>query len=508
MKYIASLLIGLFGIFWIIPTSFAAIDFDVTPIKYELDANPGDTLNIPATLINRGVDTFTIVTGTSDFEPTGNTGNPRFVRYSELVHPDQQLSTWLSLSSTGFIINASETKIVDVTINVPVDATPGGHYGAVFFKNNAAESASAGTVGINIDYGILILVNVSGEVVTSWSIGWGGSTITWGESRVRDICPLWDNSGNLQDGTCEKGWETTPIDNSPVGIDDCIVDFTASNIDGKCFDNPFNPDDLTDDIPWDDENTNPDNISDENTGDENTNDTTNNEQPDEEDEFNIVFDIPFENNGNTHIKPDGWIVIKDENGKPIKQIGEKLVKNERGAVIGKEIVDYLPLNDEDWNVLPNSTRNFGYEWKWFPYRDINWEIAYRTPWDYYTLKNQGNAGFLMFWERVSQRKQYKTLTADINVSYLDNEWKEIEFNSAQKFRIAYIEQYIGINPYVLLPILLLLWVLGFWFIIIAAKKTHCINKDCKKKIKRKLATCPACKTKQHPKKKTKKTKKK
>ncbi len=32
---------------------FAAIDFDVTPIKYELEADPGDSIVLPATLINK-----------------------------------------------------------------------------------------------------------------------------------------------------------------------------------------------------------------------------------------------------------------------------------------------------------------------------------------------------------------------------------------------------------------------------------------------------------------------
>ncbi|MDC0505971.1 hypothetical protein OAN96_00065 [Candidatus Gracilibacteria bacterium] len=486
-----------------------AINFDVSPIKYEIDLGPGDSGTYTATLYNRGSGSVDIVTSTSDFEPTGNTGQPRFVRYSELVHPDQQLSTWITLDTAGFTITPKSTHVMNFTIDVPANATPGGHYGAVFFKKEG-DILGSGIVGIHVDYGVLVLVNVSGEVVSTGSVDTSGITIGGGGVSPRDICPNGDTSGKPRDGKCSA--DDRP-NNNPLGIDKCIIDLTPSNFDGKCIENPFrdNQDDIQNgDSPEDNNNDNNnlvDNGDDSSTGENSdtgtssTDSTTDSnisgdnggESDTPEENFNVVFDVPFENDGNTHIKPNGSIVVKDERGRPIKQIGEKLIKNDRGAVIGKEIVDYLPLNDEKGNVLPSSSRVFGYEWKGFPYRDINGEIAYRTPGEYYTLKNQKNSTFLMFWERVCKRKQFKTLTADIELSYINNEGKEIEFNSAKEFKIQYIEQYIGINPYVVLPLILfiLLW-LGWWWFILLFKRKRCINKDCEKRIKKKLKVCPNC----------------
>jgi len=85
-------------------------------------------------------------------------------------------------------------------------------------------------------------------------------------------------------------------------------------------------------------------------------------------DFNIKFDIPFDNSGNTHIKPLGKIILKDENGKELKAIGKEVIVNDLGAVIGEKIVDYIPINDTGGNVLPKTKRIFESEWKGFPYK--------------------------------------------------------------------------------------------------------------------------------------------
>lgn len=85
---------------------------------------------------------------------------PAFVRKSELVFEDQQLSTWISLSEPSITLAPGEEKSINFTIQVPEDATPGGHYAAVFFKNPGSETSAGGNIGINVDYGILILLKV------------------------------------------------------------------------------------------------------------------------------------------------------------------------------------------------------------------------------------------------------------------------------------------------------------------------------------------------------------
>ena len=156
-----------FGIFFasfcIFSSVFAAIDFTFTPIKYELTVATGSTITKPATLKNNSNKPVTIITGKSDFQSNGTDGTPSFVRRSELVYQDQELSSWITIDTPQFTIASGEEITINFTIDVPENATPGGHYGAIFFKNPGSENSTGGNIGINVDYGILILLDVGGE---------------------------------------------------------------------------------------------------------------------------------------------------------------------------------------------------------------------------------------------------------------------------------------------------------------------------------------------------------
>jgi len=232
----------------------------------------------------------------------------------------------------------------------------------------------------------------------------------------------------------------------------------------------------------------------------NTQETENKEENNSEEEFEIIFEIPFENTWNSHIKPKWSVTLVDEDWNTIKQIWREVIINDNGAVIGDKIVDYIPINDTEGNVLPKTLRVFEWEWKWFPYKkyDESWEqvTTYWTPGEYYTNQNISERQFLNIWERVSQKQENKKITALINVAYTNHEWEEIEFNSAQDFEIQYVKEYIWVNPYVILffimilVILLLVWI---WFWIIGKRKKKC--KHCKAKVRKNWKVCPKCKKK-------------
>ena len=466
--------IFLCSIFFItsLDTTFWAIDFSFTPIKYELEMSTGSTLIRPATLENKWTDTILITTWKSDFQSNGTWGTPSFVRKSELVFPDQELSTWISIDTPSFSIAPWEKKTINFTINVPINATPGGHYGAIFFNTPRSWSGSSGDIWINIDYWVLILVNIQGDIVTGGSFG--GATVSWGSSWAEEDEVIEDTSwiiGILPDNAT--------YDDCPLG------DFTNSNFDQKCFDNPFIDEPET-----------------ENNDIEDIQEVSNNLIPlGEQEDFGIWFEVPFENTGNTHIKPKGKITLKDSKGNVITWVGKESITNQFGAVVWEKIVNYIPVNDIGGNVLPGTKRIFDSEWKWFPYKQYDIEgnqvINYWNPSEYYTRKNKEEAGFLMFWERVSESRKHEKITAIIDLYYTDENGEEIEFSSAQDFYIDYTQQYIGLNPYVIIPIILL-WILLLLLFIRKSfmwgkKKRKC--KTCKAPIRTNWRICPKCQKK-------------
>jgi len=488
-----------------IHSTYAAIDYSVTPIRYELELQPGESITLPASIRNNWNETVTLPTTKSDFQSSGPNWVPSLVRKSELVFPDQELSSWITLWSESITIDPGQEWTINFTINVPTNATPGGHYGAVLFRNPWSETWG-GNISINVDYWIIILVNVSGDIITEVEIedpiiSWGGTGWYWNQDNETDN---WDennnteNENNPSNGTWGEQtnswvWENTSQDSStdnswyigtdnswnPVFIypDVCpLWDFTTSKYDKKCF--------------W---TTDPDLFSE-------------NGIPSDlwewvlfENDFEVKFEFPINNTWNTHIKPTWKIVLKDENW-VIKAIWREVIANDRGAIIDQKIVDYVPINDQWGNILPGTKRIFESKWEWFPYKtfDDEWNpvVNYWSPSEYYTQKNKEDAGFLMFWERVSENRTHKDITADIELVYYDEEGNPIEFNVSKTFSVQYIEQIVTLNPYMILwfllivsAILLTLGAIRWWIVLF--KENRCWN--CNEKIKSHWKTCPHCK---------------
>lgn len=437
-------------IYW---NAYAAINLTVSPINYEIDADPWEVVTKTATLFNRSDKTYSITTWKSDFQSVDSTWNPQFVRKSELVYSWQELSTWINIDTNSFIIWPWERKDITFTITIPNDATPWWHYWAVFFKNKNSELSTWNQVMINVDYWVLLLVKVSWEVITKWD--------------VKDITINYDYSWFWP-----GGWKSNNV------IDDCpVVDLTSSNYDWKCYDNIF--EEL---FSWEDTK---DLKLDENSNLELSN-------------FDIQFDTLFVNDWNTHIKPNWTIKLVDGEWNQLKWIWKELIKDDAWTITWEKIVDYIPINDNWWNVLPWTERNFESEWKWFPYEwyDENWKkvIKYWTPSEYYTKQNIADSWYLMPRERICERLDTKKINAFINIWYINKDWENVEFTSAKEFTIDYKEKYIWLNPYFFIFWWFIIFFIFFLWLICRKKKKKCIN--CKKKIDKDMNICPYCWTKQ------------
>jgi hypothetical protein len=81
----------------------------------------------------------------------------------------------------------------------------------------------------------------------------------------------------------------------------------------------------------------------------------------------VSLAIRWENQGNVHFKPTGKIEIYNSVGMKVAPVGVKSILNERGVETGKEIVDYIPVNNSKGNVLAKSFRTFIEKWEGEPY---------------------------------------------------------------------------------------------------------------------------------------------
>lgn len=468
MKKIITFLILLpFTFFLLTFVSNANIDITVSPVRYELtlDKWEAGTKNIKVYNNTESIqDIFVTVKNAVSMQ---DNWQPVFVE--EIDNPELHLANWITPSITNFTINPWENLDIPFSITVPNKASPWWHYSAVFF--NVREPTAWWQINILKRIWVLVLLKVPWEVNAVWNIkdiqivvsdsGWWA----WANNDKSNL--IWKIFKKYVLGEKIKdNWELVKNDEDENNLD-------LSSAEEKQDDTVI---------------------------DENKTDNT-----DPSKDFNVDLTIDFENTWNTHLKPTWKIEIVDEDWNTLKKIWKESIKNEAGAIVWEKVVDYIPINDENWNVLPNENRKFNQTWDWFAYEtlDENWKkiIKYYDPSTYYSTKNKQDTWYLMPWERICSREVNKKLTAKINLQYIDPEWKEVEFNSARDFFVTYNEDYIWLNWYVIVPALIFWLLIVLYFILWACKKKKCSK--CGKKVSKDMQICPYCweKLKSHNKKK-------
>ena len=101
-----------------VPTASA---LTISPVKIEVSGDPGQTLVGEVELLNEQTATKTFFTSFENFEPSGDTGSPRF------IGSDDGLATWLQAAPEAVVAPGTTVKI-PFTISIPAKAEPGGSW--------------------------------------------------------------------------------------------------------------------------------------------------------------------------------------------------------------------------------------------------------------------------------------------------------------------------------------------------------------------------------------------
>ncbi len=133
-----------------------AFALTITPIRYEISGDPGQTLSETMTLVNETNTAQTYYASFSNFEAQGDTGSPTF------VDPKDDLGTWITTEQASVNLGAGQQKIISFKITIPKNAEPGGHFAALFW--GTSPGSQPGQVSVGSKTGMLILLSVNGDV--------------------------------------------------------------------------------------------------------------------------------------------------------------------------------------------------------------------------------------------------------------------------------------------------------------------------------------------------------
>ncbi|MCX6759219.1 MAG: hypothetical protein NT012_01500 [Candidatus Nealsonbacteria bacterium] len=138
----------------------AQLSIGISPLTFELTANPGDVVENYLKVYNPSSDT-TIKIGMvlEDIAPTGETGHV-------VVEPAEtetySLAKWIKVEPAEFDLNPKEEKFIKFTIEVPENAEPGGRYGTVIAGAKGVMGPAAVGAAIAPRVGALVLLTVPG----------------------------------------------------------------------------------------------------------------------------------------------------------------------------------------------------------------------------------------------------------------------------------------------------------------------------------------------------------
>jgi len=132
----------------------------ITPPILETNAGPGEQFETQISITNRTDDLVTLEAFVRDFVASPEGDAPRILGEEE--KSSFSLKNWLLLDQKSFVLAPQEERAVKVTIAVPNDAEPGGHYGLVGFTEPNTEIQE----GVSVRAGVatLFLVTVAGAI--------------------------------------------------------------------------------------------------------------------------------------------------------------------------------------------------------------------------------------------------------------------------------------------------------------------------------------------------------
>jgi hypothetical protein len=202
----------IFAIFFIVSPDVASasgssLALTITPPLMKLNIGPGESLATAVKVVNNNNYPITIYARTVDFTDNGS-GEIKFLNLSGTTENSSAqnnfLSRWISLSQDRQELQPFQTGTFSFSIDVPLDAAPGGHYAAILIGTNPPEQAGKGTeIKVSSYISSLILLRVSGDIQEQGSV------------REFTFSPRVYQGG---DGSFKMSFENTGnVDLAPVG---------------------------------------------------------------------------------------------------------------------------------------------------------------------------------------------------------------------------------------------------------------------------------------------------
>lgn len=172
---------------------------EISPPVITLSADPGQTVTARVLVRNISSTDLVVRGDANDFVAAGEDGTPKVLLEDSESTP-YSMKDWVSMPGRMTLV-PKEIKTMNVSIRVPADASPGGHYGVIRFTGTPPNLEGQG-VSLSASLGSLVLLSVSGNItenlsVEEFSVNKGGKSGSFFESLPLQLVQRIKNDGNI-----------------------------------------------------------------------------------------------------------------------------------------------------------------------------------------------------------------------------------------------------------------------------------------------------------------------
>jgi hypothetical protein len=176
---------------------------EIAPPLITLTANPGQTIKTDIKLRDVSGGKLLVTNQINDFTAAGEDGTPKILTGSDDNNYAFGMKNWVT-PLPNQLLSPNQIVNMPVTIAVPRNASPGGHYGVVRFTGTAPGLSGSG-VALTASIGSLILLTVNGNIQDNLSVqgfsvnnGNGKATAVVQSTPVQFVVQL-KNTGDIQE---------------------------------------------------------------------------------------------------------------------------------------------------------------------------------------------------------------------------------------------------------------------------------------------------------------------
>jgi hypothetical protein len=174
---------------------------EIAPPLLSLSGDPGQVLKAQINLRDISSTSLIVSGQVNDFVAAGEDGTPKILMNNDTSSPFS-MKSWVGALPT-LNMTPRQIKNFPITITIPKNASPGGHYGVIRFTATPPDLKGTG-VSLSASLGALVLLTVNGNAkesmnIQEFSVNRNGKTAKLFESTPLTFVERLKNTGNIHE---------------------------------------------------------------------------------------------------------------------------------------------------------------------------------------------------------------------------------------------------------------------------------------------------------------------